>query len=98
MTDDKEKYAAAVMLDGYLKAKRDELPEPMQRFIYIGIREIIKNISPVFKKQKEEELKVIISTESDWIRFQSVKERKGKEKNVWRELTQEKEWKRYLTS
>ena len=33
MTDDKEKYAAAVMLDGYLKAKRDELPEPMQIFI-----------------------------------------------------------------
>ena len=70
---------AAVMLDGYLKAKRDELPEPMQRFIYIGIREIIKNISPGFKKQKEEELKVIISTESDWIRFQSVQEERKNE-------------------
>ena len=77
--DMKEKISAMqkkikALLDGYLKAKRDELPEPMQRFIYIGIREIIKNISPGFKKQKEEELKVIISTESDWIRFQSVQE------------------------
>ena len=79
MTDDKEKYAAAVMLDGYLKAKRDELPEPMQRFTYVGIREIVKNISSEFKKQKSEELKVIISTEEDWIRFQSVQEERKNE-------------------
>ena len=32
-----------------------------------------------FKKKKEEELKVIISTESDWIRFQSVQEERKNE-------------------
>lgn len=74
MNNDKEKYTAAVMLDGYLKNKTEELPEPMQRFIFIGIREIVKNISPEFREKNEEKLKGVISSEEDWTRFQSVQD------------------------
>ena len=78
-TSNQEKYEAAIMLDGYLKNKREEIPEPMQRYIFVGIREIVKNIGLDYRNKKREKLKAVISTESDWLRFQSVPDVKTKE-------------------
>lgn len=71
MDRDKELYAAAVLLDGYLKMNRETLKSIEQESLYIGIREVVNNISPAYKEEKSEVIKVFISTPEDWKRFQS---------------------------
>lgn len=72
MEKDEELYAAATILDGYLKANRQFIDTFTQESLYIGIREIVNNMSAAYKEEKSEVIKILISTKEDWNRFQSI--------------------------
>lgn len=61
---------AASWIDGYMKGNRRRLTIVDERAFYIAIRELVKLTDDEYKASKEY-VSALISTESDWIRYQS---------------------------
>ena len=75
MDRDEELYAAATMLDGYLKANRTRIEPIIQESMYIAIKETVNNMSAAYKEKKADVIKVLISTKEDWLRFQDFQQK-----------------------
>lgn len=74
---DEELLQAASWIDGYMKQHRRELLDVEQLAFYVAIRELVNLLDNEFKELNKEQIKVLISTEADWKRYQSIPEDAG---------------------